>query len=83
MNEGFVAFGNDELDQLPIVTMSDMVVCPRCDEDHPLEAGKKVNEDGSTEPSDALFFVRCKDKTYLAALKGRLVFGHRRIERGL
>jgi hypothetical protein len=65
----FLAIGNDELKDRPTVKKGDLFDCPHCAEKHPLECG--ADEHGNE--SDLALFYKCGDKSYLAALYGKLL----------
>ncbi len=64
----FVAFGNEELEEMPFATEGDRVDCPRCRKKHRLKCG---TTDG--KKNCMIMFFRCNRVAYLGALNGRLV----------
>lgn len=72
MSTPYIGYGNDELAKLPEVKAGDVIVCPRCDKGHTLEAGKDAK---TGEATTLLLFYRCRGDTYLAAVDQRLVTG--------
>jgi hypothetical protein len=74
----FVAFGRAELAKRPRVVAGERIVCARCPGEHMLKSSDQVMEDGSRVPSDLLLFFTCGDKSYLAAIEGALLPGHRK-----
>ena len=59
----YIGFGNDTLNQQPKVNVGDLIICPNCEEEHPLEP--------PDSGGDTIYFYRCKDKVFLGAVKGR------------
>ena len=68
MGVPYIGFGNDELKNNPTVEIGMTIVCPNCNGLHKLEAGT-VNG----KLSHAMYFVKCAEKTYLAAVQKKLV----------
>jgi hypothetical protein len=73
-----LAVGNGELDNNPNVP--EIYQCPRCNQQHKVEYGNKIEKDGSKTPSKTLAYVKCrgktlfsKEKTYLVGLHGKLL----------
>lgn len=62
-----LAVGANELGE----ELGDTYHCPRCGEEHPIEYGEKILDDGSRIPAKTIAFVRCNDKIYLAGIDGR------------
>ena len=62
-NVPFVAFSNDELRQKPDVKAGDRIVCPHCQQTHVLK---------DSDPPMLLFYS-CREHTYLAGVRGKLV----------
>ena len=50
--------------------LGDKVDCPRCGQQHPVEFGEEVLQDGTKKPSGLLAFYRCGEKTYVAGIDG-------------
>ena len=71
-NIPFIAFGNDELDQMPRVLEGDKIKCPHCKKKHILKCANKL-VDGKKIKSDVLMFYKCGKESYLAAIKGKLL----------
>ena len=66
------SIGNEELENA--IDVGEVESCPNCGKLHRVEYGKKILEDGTTEPSNTLGFVKCKNgKTYLVAVNGKRV----------
>lgn len=61
----FVGYGNDSLEKLPPAKAGNKILCPKCKQEHVLEAA----DDGS----ELLLFYKCKGKVYLGAVGGRCV----------
>ena len=64
-----ISIGSDELARKE--SIGDEIRCNQCGENHPIEYGDSVLEDGTTEPSKMLAFYRCGDKAYLAGIAGK------------
>lgn len=69
----FVAFSNDELEGNGEV--GDVVICPNCSEEHKVEYGERVLEDGTKIPSKMLAFTKCdkNEAAYLIGIEGKLL----------
>lgn len=67
----FIAVGNGELDNNPDVP--EIYKCPRCNEEHPVEYGDKVNKDGTKTPDKLLAFVKCRGSSYLIGINGKML----------
>jgi hypothetical protein len=65
----FVAFGNDELDRLPVLKIGDLIKCPKCNKKHKVSGCK--NEFG--QHSDLLMGYKCGEEVYLAGVSGKNV----------
>lgn len=63
----YIGFSNDTLSKQPRVQPGDLISCPQCKGQHPLESGDK----GET----IMLLYRCGGKTYLGAIDGRLTIG--------
>lgn len=63
----FVGFSNETLDRQPKVCKGDVVECPHCGGEHALSA--------CDSGSEILLFYKCGDRSYLAAVGGRLIIG--------
>lgn len=61
----YIGYGNDTLEKLPSVFPGYKFKCPRCGEEHELEAA----DDGRF----LIGFYRCGGQAYLGAVNGRLV----------
>lgn len=72
----FVAFGNEELRDLPVVQPGMEIIGKTCGHRHTLEAGHTILDDGTKITSDVLLFFTCGEEEYMAALRGKLLFGH-------
>ena len=68
----FVAFGNDELRDLPDAYEGQIVQCSKCCKRHRLESGI---EGKTKKKSHDLFFYKCGKSAYLGAVGGKLVTG--------
>jgi hypothetical protein len=67
----YIAIGNGELANNEDV--GDTILCPRCKKHHDIEYGDEVLKDGTRKPSKILAFYRCKGKSYLAGIGGKLI----------
>lgn len=65
-----IAFGNEELEGLPEVSLGDAITCPQCHEEHILHGAK----DNGVE-TDELMFYRCGMDVRLGAVNRKLVIG--------
>ena len=72
MSIPYVGFGNDQLNGEPKCKEGDMVECPHCNQQHPVEFATNCD---TGQPSSLLAFYDCGDKSYLAAVAGRFVTG--------
>lgn len=63
------AIGNNELSGLPV--LSKTVTCWICGQEHAVEYGEKIAEDGTRQPDDLLAFFKCGEHSYLCGVKGR------------
>ena len=70
MSDGFIAFGNDELDESPPLKAGEMILCPHCGQGHSVSGG---TDSQTGEPTEMLLFYRCGDSAYLAGIDGRNV----------
>lgn len=69
----YIGYGNDQLRGLPRVSKGDVIVCPRCERGHTLEAARDAKTGAE---NDLLLFYKCSDgNVYLAAVQGSLVTG--------
>lgn len=69
----FISFSNEELEGNDLV--GEVAVCPNCNEEHVVEYGDKVLEDGTLAPSRMLAFTKCdkNGSTYLVGIKGKSI----------
>ena len=81
-NTPWMAVGNDELNDKPVVKAGDKVICPRCGELHTLRPGQRLvpgpsgtYEDATKVRDDFLMAFSCGETVYLGALRGRLITG--------
>lgn len=71
MSVPYVGFGNDQLAKEPKCCEGDMVECPRCYCQHPVE----FSMDAKTGRKGLLGFYKCGDRGFLACVNGRFVTG--------
>jgi len=71
MAEPFIAIGNEELKDNPVVHAGTKIRCPHCNEPHELYGGKT---DRGVE-TEMLLFYKCpkEGNSYLAAIDNKLV----------
>lgn len=74
----FVAFGNDELAQLPLLRAGQRIRCPHCGKEHVTTAARST----TGELVDGLAFYQCGKASYLASVSGHAVFGAEPSEEG-
>jgi hypothetical protein len=67
----YIAVGNGDLEKNEDV--GDTILCPRCKKHHKIEHGEEVLKDGTRKPSRILALYRCKGKSYLAGIGGKLI----------
>jgi len=68
----YIGFGNDQLRDQTECREGDMIECPHCHHQHPVDFGEDID---TGEKSNLLGFYNCGDKMYLAAVAGRFVTG--------
>lgn len=51
----------------------DCIVCPVCGEQHKIEYGDEVHDDGTVTPSKLLAFYKCNGRAYVAGVRGKLI----------
>jgi len=73
MSIPFVAFGNDELANLP--ALDNKVLCPQCGKMHKIIYGKRILEDGAEIEDRTIAGYKCKRELYLAGVDGKDVTG--------
>ena len=59
----YIGFANDTLKKQPKVSVGDLIVCPNCEGEHPLEP--------PDSGGDILYFYRCGDSLFVGAVQGR------------
>jgi hypothetical protein len=69
------AIGDNELDEAESIGTA--IVCPVCRQQHKIEYGEEVLQDGTTIPSKMLAFYRCGESCYLAGIKGKSILSKR------
>jgi hypothetical protein len=62
---------NNELEKKPL--LKNTVICKRCGEEHFVQYGDRVLDDGTRVPDKTIAFYKCNDKIYLAGIAGREV----------
>lgn len=78
MKTPYIGFGNEQLENQPIVKKGDEIICPDCGMLHKIKYGK----DSDGNESDMLGFYNCGEKTMLASINGKLVAGLKAAYRG-
>ena len=69
MSHPMMSFGNEELDQMPLLKKGDVIQCQKCGGEHTTECGK--DKDG--KESSAILFYTCRGTAYIAGVGGRSV----------
>jgi hypothetical protein len=69
MMDDFIAIGNEQLGKS--VEKGDMIECPVCGEQHPLEYAKDQNG----EETSVAGFIKCPEngRSYLVSIRGQLI----------
>lgn len=63
------AIGNNELSGLPVLGKT--VTCWICGQEHAVEYGETIGEDGKRQPDNLLAFFKCGERSYLCGVKGK------------
>ncbi len=70
----YIGFGNETLNKLPTVLAGDKIECVKCGGEHELLPPDGWKE-GDEQP--IVLFYKCDDKSYLAAIAGKLIINVR------
>jgi len=78
----YIGFSNATLAKALPLKAGDLVLCPRCNAEHPVSAGEpstrwnpKTQDFGPSPDPMILFFYKCGNETFIAGIDGKSVMG--------